>query len=58
MSAMNDVLDLLVQEPIGAIVVCNIVDCLEEALVDAPFVRAFLDAAEAALSIKRSRRRR
>lgn len=47
-SALDDVLNFLFQEPIGAIVGCNIVDCLDEALVDAAFVRAFLDAAEAA----------
>ncbi|MGQ0593667.1 MAG: hypothetical protein ACT4QB_13765 [Gammaproteobacteria bacterium] len=45
---MDDLLDLLFQEPLGAVVVCNIVDCLDEALVDAPFVRAFIGAAEAA----------
>ncbi len=53
MSALDDVLDLLFQEPRGATVVCNIVDCLDEALIDAPFVCAFLDAAEAAFSQER-----
>lgn len=48
MGALNTVLDFLFQEPDGIIVVCNIVDCLDEALLDAPFVRAFLDAAKAA----------
>lgn len=45
---LYDLLDLLFQKPLGAVVVCNIVDCLDEALVDAPFVRAFIGAAEAA----------
>lgn len=48
MGALNNVLGLLSQDPQGAIVVSNIVDCLDEALVDGPFVRAFLDAASAA----------
>jgi hypothetical protein len=41
-------LDLLFQEPIGVIAACNIVDCLDECLIDTPFVRDFLDAAKAA----------
>ena len=53
MSALDDVFDISFQEPRGATVVCNIVDCLDEALIDAPFVCAFLDAAEAAFSQER-----
>lgn len=49
-SALDDVLNLLFQEPFGVIVGCSVVDCLDEALVDTPFVRDFLGAAEAAFN--------
>jgi len=50
MSVLDDLVDLLFEKPRGAIVVCNIIDCLDEALVDTPFLRAFIGAAEAAFN--------